>query len=77
MRGFTENFFILIGVMFLIFGLTFLLIPIILRLGIKLENIHPIILWWKKIDSVYVGTSPILLIILLAVYLFLIFLKKG
>jgi len=77
LRSFTESFFILVGLMFLVLGLVFLLIPLILKLGLKLENIHPLILWWKKIDGFYVGTSPILLIILLAVYFLSIFLKKG
>ena len=71
------NLFTLIGIFFIILGLIFLILPILLRLGFSLENVHPLILWGKKFDGFYIGTSPILIIILVLVYLALTLLRKS
>ncbi len=71
------NLFTLIGIFFIILGLIFLILPILLRLGFSLENVHPLILWGKKFDGLYIGTSPILIIILVLVYLALTLLRKS
>lgn len=63
----------LLGILLVIVGVILILIPLIARIGLRLEEVHPLLLVWKKVDGFYVGTSPLLLIILAALYiLFLI-----
>lgn len=66
----------LTGIILILIGLVLVFIPLIIKLGVRLENIHPLLLVWRKIDGFYIGTSPILLIILLAVYLFLAIIRR-
>ncbi|MEN2975445.1 MAG: hypothetical protein ABDH32_07750 [Candidatus Caldarchaeales archaeon] len=78
MREFNGfNFFTLVGVFLILVGIVLILIPFIIKLGLRLENIHPLILVWRKIDGFYIGTSPILLISLIIIYLFLLFFKRA
>jgi len=65
-----------IGILLILMGLILVILPLIMKLGIKLESIHPVLLVWRRIDGFYIGTSPILLIILILVYLFLIFTRR-
>lgn len=62
-----------VGILFILTGLILALLPFIMKLGVKTEDIHPLLLIWRKVDGFYIGTSPILLIILLFIYLFLTF----
>lgn len=66
----------LIGIMFVLTGIILMIIPLIMKLGIELEKIHPLLLVWRKIDGFYIGTSPILLIVLAIVYLLIMFLRR-
>ncbi|MEM3398541.1 MAG: hypothetical protein QW724_02535 [Nitrososphaerota archaeon] len=66
----------LTGIVLVLVGLVLVFIPLIIKLGVKLENIHPLLLVWRKVDGFYIGTSPILLIVLLAVYLFLMLIRR-
>jgi len=70
------NLFAFLGIFFIILGAVLLLIPFFLKLGLKLEEIHPIILIGKRFDGVYVGTSPIVIIVLVALYLIIALLKR-
>lgn len=65
------------GILLILIGLILVIFPFIMKLGIKLENIHPLLLVWRRIDGFYIGTSPILLIIFMIVYLFLIFFRRS
>jgi hypothetical protein len=65
-----------IGVLLILMGLILVILPFIMKLGIKLESIHPRLLVWRRVDGFYVGTSPILLIILVLVYLFLVLIRR-
>ncbi len=71
------NFLTLLGIIFIIIGAIFLLIPVLVKLGLRVEEAHPLILLGRKFDGVYVGTSPILIIILVAIYTLLIFARRG
>jgi len=64
---------VIFGVFLIILGAILVAIPFIVRLGVKPENVHPLILVWKKFDGLYLGTSPILLIILLIIYILFFF----
>ena len=66
-----------LGILLIILGLILILIPLLARIGLRLENVHPLLLWGKRFDGVYIGTSPILIIIMIAVYLLLLFLRRG
>jgi len=65
------------GILLILIGLILVIFPFIMKLGIKLENIHPLLLVWRRIDGFYIGTSPILLIIFTIVYLFLISFRRS
>ena len=71
------NGLLLLGILLIVLGLILVLIPLLARLGVRLENIHPLLLWGRRFDGVYIGTSPILIIIMIAIYLTLLFLRKG
>lgn len=73
----TLSFFTLMGVILILVGVAFLLIPILAKLGLKTEELHPLILLGKKFDGVYVGTSPILILILVAIYILLALARRG
>ncbi len=65
----------LLGILLIIVGVILVIIPYLLHAGVKLENVHPLLLVWKRFDGFVLGTSPLLLIILLVVYL-LFFLRR-
>ncbi|MCS7126423.1 MAG: hypothetical protein NZ929_05905 [Aigarchaeota archaeon] len=71
------SFFVFLGIILIIVGLILVLLPLISKMGVRLENIHPLILVWKKIDDFYIGTSPITIILLILVYLLITFLRRG
>ncbi|MEM4303597.1 MAG: hypothetical protein QXQ70_06870 [Candidatus Caldarchaeum sp.] len=61
----------LLGIVFILIGLAFIVIPLIARYFTDVERIHPLLLVGVRLDGLYVGTSPILIIALIAVYLLL------
>ena len=68
--------FTFLGIFLIILGIILLLIPLIIKLGIRIEEVHPLILIGKRLDGIYVGTSPILIIILLIIYLVIFLLRR-
>ena len=71
------NGLLLLGILLIVLGLILVLIPLLARLGVRLESAHPLLLWGRRFDGIYVGTSPILIIIIMAVYLLLFLLRRG
>ena len=71
------NSLTLLGILLIIVGIILLLMPLLAKLGLKLEEVHPLLLWGRKFDGVYIGTSPLFIIILAAIYLLLVFVRKG
>lgn len=67
----------LLGIMLIIVGIILLILPLIARMGVRLEEAHPLILIGRRFDGVYIGTSPLLLIILAAIYVVFLFLRRG
>ncbi|MEM1976328.1 MAG: hypothetical protein QXX29_00310 [Nitrososphaerota archaeon] len=67
----------LLGIMLMIVGAILLILPLIARMGIRLEEVHPLILLGKRFDGVYIGTSPLLIIIMAALYIALLLLRRG
>ena len=59
------------GILLIILGLIMVLIPLIERVGVRAEKLHPIIFIGRRFDGVFVGTSPLLIIVLILLYLFL------
>jgi len=65
-----------LGIILIITGIILVLLPAILRLGLRIEKLHPLLFMGKKIDGIYIGTSPIIIIILIAIYLAFILLRR-
>jgi len=65
-----------LGIILIITGIILVLLPAILRLGLRVEKLHPLLFMGKKIDGIYIGTSPIIIIILVAIYLAFILLRR-
>jgi len=63
----------LLGLMLIIAGILLVIAPLLLRFFEGLDRIHPLILVGFRIDGLYIGTSPIIIISLLVVYLLLRF----
>jgi len=65
-----------LGIILIITGIILVLLPAILRLGLRVEKLHPLLFMGKKMDGIYIGTSPIIIIILIAIYLAFILLRR-
>ena len=65
-----------LGIILIITGIILVLLPAILKLGLRIEKLHPLLFMGKKIDGIYIGTSPIIIIILIAIYLAFILLRR-
>ena len=65
-----------LGIILIITGIILVLLPAILKLGLRVEKLHPLLFMGKKIDGIYIGTSPIIIIILIAIYLAFILLRR-
>jgi len=66
-----------LGILLIILGIILLLIPLIAKLGLKVEEVHPLLLWGRRFDGVYIGTSPLLIIVLIVIYLVLLLVRRG
>ncbi len=66
-----------LGIVLIIVGIVLIILPLIARAGIRLEEIHPLILLGRRFDGIYIGTSPILIIILVVIYAVLLLLRRG
>ena len=64
------------GIILIIVGMILALLPTILKLGLRVEKLHPLLFMGKKMDGIYIGTSPIIIIILIAIYLALTLLRR-
>jgi len=65
-----------LGIILIIVGMILVLLPTILKLGLRVEKLHPLLFMGKKIDGIYIGTSPIIIIILIAIYLAFTLLRR-
>ena len=65
-----------LGIILIITGIILVLLPAILRLGLRVEKLHPLLFMGKRVDGIYIGTSPIIIIILIAIYLAFILLRR-
>ena len=75
-RGFILSTLTSLGIIFIVIGIILALLPTILRLGLRVEKLHPLLFVGGKIDGIYIGTSPIIIIILAIIYLALILLRR-
>ena len=71
------NPLVFLGVTLILLGIILILLPTLSKLGLRLEEVHPLLLLGKRFDGVYIGTSPLLIIILIALYLLILFLRRG
>ena len=63
----------ILGLIFIIVGLLLMLAPLLLRVFEGLDRIHPLILVGFRLDGVFIGTSPIVILALIIIYLLLRF----
>ena len=75
-KGFILSTLTFMGVILIIIGIILVLLPTILKLGLRVEKLHPLLFVGGKIDGIYIGTSPIIIIILAVIYLALILLRR-
>ncbi|MCS7138333.1 MAG: hypothetical protein RMK31_02020 [Candidatus Caldarchaeum sp.] len=61
----------MLGLTLILLGFALLVVPLVARYFADVEKVHPLLLIGWRLDGLYVGTSPILIIALLAVYLIL------
>ncbi|MCS7129687.1 MAG: hypothetical protein RMH74_05330 [Candidatus Caldarchaeum sp.] len=65
----------ILGLTLILLGFALLVVPLVARYFADVEKVHPLLLIGWRLDGLYVGTSPILIIALLAVYLLLRYLS--
>jgi len=68
--------FVFLGILLIIVGVMLVALPILLRFIPKLEEVHPFIFWWFKVDGVTVGTSPAFILAAVLIYLIILLVKR-
>ena len=68
--------FVFLGILLIIVGVMLVALPILLRFVPKLEEVHPFIFWWFKVDGVTVGTSPAFILAAVLIYLIILLVKR-
>ncbi|MDJ0270067.1 MAG: hypothetical protein NXY59_05930 [Aigarchaeota archaeon] len=68
--------FTFLGILLIILGIILVALPILSRLFDRLDKIHPLLVWGTRVDGFFIGTSPILIIALLLIYLILLALRS-
>ena len=68
--------FLFLGILLIIVGVMLVALPILLRFIPKLEEVHPFIFWWFKVDGVTVGTSPAFILAAVLIYLIILLVKR-
>lgn len=58
-----------LGILLILLGLAVIAIPFLARYFTDIEKIHPLLLIGYRADGLFIGTSPILIIALLLIYL--------
>ncbi|GBC69614.1 hypothetical protein HRbin01_01316 [archaeon HR01] len=69
-EGLSSLAFIL-GLLLVLLGLILMAAPLLSKIVGSLERVHPLLLWGVRIDGVFVGTSPLLIIVLILIFLLL------
>ncbi|MEM2095358.1 MAG: hypothetical protein QXX19_03120 [Candidatus Caldarchaeum sp.] len=65
----------LLGLTLILLGFALLVLPFVARYLADVDKINPLLLIGWRFDGLYIGTSPLLIIALLAVYLLLRYLS--
>ncbi|RLG03129.1 MAG: hypothetical protein DRN60_02030, partial [Thaumarchaeota archaeon] len=50
-----------LGIILIITGIILVLLPAILKLGLRIDKLHPLLFMGKRMDGIYIGTSPIII----------------
>jgi len=64
---------LILGLILIIAGILLIIAPLLLRVFEGLDRVHPLILVGFRLDGVFIGTSPIIVIALLIIYILLRF----
>jgi len=64
---------VILGFILIIVGVMLVALPLFGSWLERAGRVHPLLLWGVRVNGFFIGTSPILIIALLLVYLFLTF----
>ncbi|PUA32053.1 MAG: hypothetical protein B9J98_04735 [Candidatus Terraquivivens tikiterensis] len=64
------------GILLIIVGVILVAMPLLLKIVPKLEEVHPFIFWWFRVNGVTVGTSPAIILAAVLIYLMMLLLKR-
>ncbi|MEM2910260.1 MAG: hypothetical protein QXO01_04255 [Nitrososphaerota archaeon] len=67
---------VFLGILLIIIGVMFVALPILLKFMPRLEEVHPFIFWWFRVNGVTVGTSPAFVLAAVLIYLILLLFKR-
>ncbi|MCX8200787.1 MAG: hypothetical protein N3H84_01610 [Candidatus Caldarchaeum sp.] len=64
-----QGWTIMLGLLLIIVGAVLIAIPFLARYLTDIERIHPLLLVGFRVDGIFIGTSPLLILILVLVFL--------
>lgn len=59
----------MLGLLLIVVGAVLIAIPFLARYLTDIERIHPLLLVGFRVDGIFIGTSPLLILILVLVFL--------
>ncbi|MEM0090032.1 MAG: hypothetical protein QXP86_04785 [Nitrososphaerota archaeon] len=65
-----------LGIILIIVGVMLVMLPVMLKFIPRLEEIHPFLLWYFRVDGVTIGTSPAFIVAAVLIYLILLLVKR-
>lgn len=67
---------VFLGILLIIIGAMLVIFPILMKLVPKLEEAHPFIFWWFRVNGITIGTSPAFILATVLIYLIVLLLKR-
>ncbi|MCS6784820.1 MAG: hypothetical protein NZ581_06465 [Candidatus Caldarchaeum sp.] len=64
-----QGWTIMLGLLLIVVGAVLIAIPFLARYLTDIERIHPLLLVGFRVDGIFIGTSPLLILILVLVFL--------
>ncbi|MDW8063884.1 MAG: hypothetical protein RMI43_06915 [Candidatus Caldarchaeum sp.] len=64
-----QGWSIMLGLLLIVVGAVLIAIPFLARYLTDIERIHPLLLVGFRVDGIFIGTSPLLILILVLVFL--------
>lgn len=67
---------VFLGILLIVVGVMLIALLALLKFIPKLEEIHPFVFWWFRINGVTVGTSPAFILAAILIYIILLLVKR-